>query len=507
MNETLLQILSYARGMWRYRWYAIALAWAISIVGMAMVMKMPDEYSASARIYVDTRTVLRPLLRGLAVDTGVGTKSQVQLMTRTLLSRPNIEKVLRMTDLDLSAKSPEEKEFFIDKLTRNVSVTSARRGPNLFTISYSDKDPQKSKRIVQSLLTIFVETSLGASRKDTDSAQRFLKKQIGDYEIKLNQADDRLKEFQRKHIGMMPGEGSGYFNRLQSSLAVLEEAKLALREAENRRDELKRQLEDEEPELNMFSGENVSSDSPRIQALQIKLDELLLKYTNKHPDVIEIKRTIAVLKRKEKQSGSSDKNEGDKTNPVFQQIKISLGEAEANAASLRTRVEEYKKRVDDLEKAVDTIPQIEAELKKLNRDYNVHKSNYTKLVSRLESAKMSQEAEETADTAKFKIIDPPHVPLSPSGPNRALLMFIGLVVGLGAGMVLALGMYLVKPTFDTRKLLSEVTNLPVLGSVSMLWTPGQIQERRRDIVMFSIAGLGLFIVYGLALSLQLILSR
>ncbi|MDH5437184.1 MAG: chain length-determining protein, partial [Gammaproteobacteria bacterium] len=458
MNDVLIQILSYARGMWRYRWYAVGVVWLVCLIGWIAVFRIPDQYSASTRVYVDTRTVLKPLLRGLAIDQGGGIQREVQLMTRTLLSRPNLEKVARMTDLDLNAKTPESMEGLINNLASNITITAAKRGPNLFTISYDHSNPELAKRVVQSLLTIFVETSLGANREDTDSAQKFLVKQIKEYEEKLVEAEDRLKEFKRKNVGMMPGEGKSYFQNLQSAMLVLEEAKLSLKEAENRRDELKRQLEDEEPDLLITDdGEVVASSySSKIKALEEKLDMKLLEYTGSHPDVLSLKKSIALMKKREDkklQEGGSTKDEPresafDKTNPVYQQLKISLGEAEANVASLKTRADEYERRVEHLKQAVDTIPQIEAELKQLNRSYSVHKENYNKLLSRLESAKMSQQAEETTDTTNFKVIDPPHAPSHPTGPNRILLMSIVLIGGLLAGMGLSLLMYMMKPTFD-----------------------------------------------------------
>ena len=513
MNDALKQLLSYLRGMWRYRWYAVGVAWAICIIGWIVVSRIPDYYSASTRVYVDTRTVLKPLLRGLAIEPGGGITREVQLMTKTLLSRPNLEKVARMTDLDLKAKTPESMEGLINQLSNKITVQDAKRGPNLFTISYEDSNPDLAKRVVQSLLTIFVETSLGASREDTDSAQKFLENQLKEYEQKLTEAENRLKEFKQKNVGIMPSDGKSYFDRLQSAIAILEDANLSLREAENRRDELKRQLEDEEPELLITEDGKVvaSSYSDKVRNAEEDLEKMLLTMTDQHPDVVQLRNYIARLKKAEdkklNEDGGAKNTESDnfdKSNPVYQQLKISLGEAEANVASLKTRKDEYERRVEELKKAVDIIPQIEAELKQLNRDYGVHKANYDKLLQRLESAKISQDAEESSDSANFKVIDPPHVPSKPSGPNRVLLMSVVLMLGLGAGLGLSLVMYLIKPTFDTRKSLAEFANLPVLGSVSMLWTPAQIQERRMEIMMFGMAGLGMIFLYFMILIFQMI---
>lgn len=511
MHEIIAQILTYARGAWRHRWYLVGVAWVISVAGWIVVYQMPDEYEATARVYIDTNSVLKPLLRGLTVDTGLG--SQISIMTRTLLSRPNMEKLARMTDLDLKVKDPAKMDALLTDLKKDIRMKRTKR-VNLYTISYEHSDPKLAKRIVQSLLTIFIETTLGASRKDSDSAQKFLDAQIREYEAKLVAAENRLKEFKRKNIGVMPGSGEGtYYRKMENAMGVLAEAKLSLQEAVTRRDEIKKQMEDAEPELTSFQGEPTFT-SPldsRIHNLQVKMDELLLNYTQQHPDVIGIKRTIAQLEKQKKQEMQASEKDGegplyDKTNPVYQQMKIALTEAEANVASLSARVKEYDNRVISLKKLIDTIPQVEAELKNLDRDYNVHKKNYNTLLARRESAIMSQSVEQISDNVKFKIIDPPHVPSIPSSPNRPLLMSGVLFLGLGVGTGMALLIYMIRPSFDTRKALTDALGLPVLGSVSMIWSPAQIQERRKKIIMFGSSALALMIIYSLLLTHQLLIK-
>jgi len=202
MRELYELFLTYARGIWRYRWFMMLVAWLVSIVGWGVVYQLPDTYKAQARVNVDTHSMLQPMLRGLTISTN--TAQQLRLITRTLLSRPNLEKLARMTDLDLLALTPSDMEELLDKLGREVRISSAR-GQDLYTISYSNSDPQQAKRVVQSLLTIFVESTLGGKREATDTAQAFVEQQIKEYEAKLEAADLRLAEFKRTHVGMMPG--------------------------------------------------------------------------------------------------------------------------------------------------------------------------------------------------------------------------------------------------------------------------------------------------------------
>ena len=138
MQDIIAQITSYARGAWRNRWYMIAAVWFVCIAGWLVVYKLPDEYEATARVYVDTQSVLRPLLKGIAVEGGV--QQQVALMTRTLLSRPNLEKVARMTDMDLKAKTPEQMDALLDGLRHDIQIADAGK-VDLYTITYQNSNP------------------------------------------------------------------------------------------------------------------------------------------------------------------------------------------------------------------------------------------------------------------------------------------------------------------------------------------------------------------------------
>jgi len=161
MNEIYAEILRYAKAMWRYRWISLALAWTVSIVGWGMVIILPDKYESEARIYVDTGSLLAPLLSGLTVRTDLD--QEIMIMQRTLLSRPNLEQVMRMNDLDLTATTPGEVEALLANLASTISITAQTK--NLFRISYSHTNPRQAQSVVQSLLTIFVEIISNFSEK------------------------------------------------------------------------------------------------------------------------------------------------------------------------------------------------------------------------------------------------------------------------------------------------------------------------------------------------------
>jgi len=506
--------MGYLRGVWRYRWYVHLIAWPICIGGWLFVNQMPDVYESKARIFVDTSSALRPLLRGLAVQANAD--QGLHMITRTLKSRENLEKVARMTDMDLSVNTPEEMDNLISKLKQKIKFSSGRG--KLYNISYADPDPQLAKNTVQSLLTIFVESTLGDTRKDSDSARKFIDQQIKEYEGRLIEAENRLKEFKQRNTGLMPGEGGNYFSQLKQARNQLSNIELELKQAINLRDELERQLSGEEPvfgivpsSVSRIQGAIAHPLDGRINSLDKKLDELLLKYTEKHPDVINTSETLKRLKKKrdeelkeiEEDMPQAQQSNSLNQNPVYQQLKISLGKAEGKIASLQPRVESYRNNVKKLESLVDTVPQIEADLKNLNRDYAINKKNYEALLSRRESAKIAEQAESSADDVKFRIIDPPSVPFEPIGPNRPLFESIVFGMGLVAGVAFAFFMSMIKPLFYTPTGLQVVTELPVLGYVSRILNAEEKKRRRLELASFSLVGLCLLSLFAGMLAIEI----
>src|SRR5256885_4277499 len=127
-------------GMWQRRWVGLMVAWLVGLAGAAFIFLTPDRYEATARVYVDTQSVLKPLLQGLTVQPNV--EQEVAILSRTLISRPNLQKLVRMTDLDLKVKTPEEREKLLDALSRTVYIKSV--GNNLYTIGFVDSQPSQA---------------------------------------------------------------------------------------------------------------------------------------------------------------------------------------------------------------------------------------------------------------------------------------------------------------------------------------------------------------------------
>ncbi|MDB5991191.1 MAG: chain length-determining protein [Herbaspirillum sp.] len=513
MADLILQLLSHLKGVWRYRWIAVSGAWIVLVVGGIIVYRLPDDFQASSRIYVDTQSILKPLLAGMTTVPNV--EQQVSIMSRTLLSRPNLERVMRMADLDIKANTVYDKEKLVDDLSSRIKITQTGRD-DIYTITYNNENPKLGKDVVQSLLTIFVEGSVGDKKQDSDKAVRFIGDQINSYEEKLTSAENALKEFKQKNAELLPRQGSDYGSKLQESADALSQARLELAESEQARNAIQKQLS------GSGSSSTSSSDSAddlpvapnpeidtRIEVANKHLDDLRIQYTDQHPDVIGTKRLISDLENRKIEASKTrvpGADPGANYSPMLQQLSVSLTEARAKVAGMKARVGEYAVRYARLKTQSVAAPDVEAQFTQLNRDYQINKDNYEKLVTRRDAAKLSGDLSSATDLMTFRVIDPPTVPRMPAGPNRPRLLSFIFVAALAVGIGLPLLMSQAKPVFLTQNQLQEVTGMTVLGAVAMNWTQSEIVKRKRGVLIFGASTSALVAVYGAAMALLLLLK-
>jgi polysaccharide chain length determinant protein (PEP-CTERM system associated) len=516
MNLAIEHVLDEVRGAWRFRWWALATMWLFGVAGWAVVMLLPDIYEGRATVFVDTRTALRPVLQGLAVEQDVD--AELNFVRQSLLGAPQLEKIARDVGLlDRNVVDARERVSVIDGLRDRIAITvtsaSSREGDrdagSIYGIVYQDRSRPRSLKVVEALLNTLIVDTLGGKRQGSQDAQKFLETQIKDYETRLRAAEDRLAEFKKLNVGAMPTEQGGYFTRLQSEMDAAKTAATALSVAMSRREELGRQLRGEStvtaasgvmpmsgPQGGTSGGDTLS----RIRDSQARLDELLLNYTDKHPDVIAARQTLAELKERRaaeleslrRGDANAVANSGAGANPVYQSIQVSLNQADVEIATLRRQLSDHQSRVTELRRALDTMPKVEAEYAQLNRDYDVNKTQYTALLTQLEKAKLGQEAD-TNGSVRFEIVEPPNSEYRPVAPRRSALVIAVLALAVGMGAGLAYLLQILKPVFWSVRTLTESTGATVLGAVSAAFPQILRRRKRWDLALYSLVA-GSFVI-------------
>ena len=434
-------------------------------------------------------------------------------VSKALLSRPNLEAVARETDLDLRADTPQEFELLISALQENVGVMGGR--DNIFTITFEDADRLVARNVVSALLDTFVESSLGAQGDDADMTERALALELDDHKRRLERAEADLAEFKKQNLGFMPDDGADYYTRLQQAISTVEETERQIRLTRQKRDVISRQIEGEEPVFGLMPSAPAQavancSQAANIAQLQGELSALLVDFTEKHPRVVILRETIASLEAQCQSEQASmppsmavdASGQSLNENPVYQSLRLQLSEAQVELATLQEEYREARQEVAQLRADVDKIAEVETNLKQLNRDYGVVSDRYQELLQRWEALQSKKRIDPVTDQVQFNILEPPFAATRPVGPNRPLLLVGGLLFAIAAGIGIAFGLNQLKPVFFTRHSIRQVTGLPVLGTVSLIMSPDQVQARRRVTMVWAGANVTLISVAVLLIAFQ-----
>lgn len=496
---TLKQLL---RAVARRRWLALGVAIAVAALCAVFVALVPSRYEAKAQIYIDTQSVLKPMMEKLTYQPDID--MQVRMLARTLVSRPNVEKLVRDPALRLDTSDGVASEKLVTRLMERIWVTQGS-GTNLYDITFRGQSPDTAQRVVQALVQMFAEASVGEKRRDTEDAGRFIEEQIRSYESKLVEAENRLKDFKIRYFGVTGVSNQDYYSRVSALSDSVSKLRTDLSAAENARDSYRRELASEDPQLPAELGPKLSGPAPvepesRLETQKKNLDDLLRRFTEAHPDVISARRVIAQLEaeeklRKEAEARLPGKAGKAATNPVYQKLRVSLAEAEAQVASLRSQLSMHQTQLDQIRGAGSQRPQVEAELMQLNRDYEIIRKSYDEMVARREAATLGARLNSGSHYAEFRVIEPARTSDKAVFPNRFHLALMSVAASLLAGVAAALIADSFRPAFDEAKSLEQISGRPVIGVVSMLVTPQGLRERHARHVRFGAA-------FGLLLLLQ-----
>lgn len=511
LQKTLDLIIGYIKGVWVKKRYIMICTWLICPIGFGYVASMPDVYQSSARVYVDTRSVLAPMLRGLALQSDP--QQEVSMMVRTLLTRPNVEIIARNSDLDITTTNQDQYDNLISSLARSIQLRKAGRD-NLYTISYRHRNPEMARTVVQETLDLFVEGTKGSNRKESDSANQFIDEQIDEYETRLLNAEQRLVNYKRKYNTLLPNQGSFYSN-YSSLQGQLEQTRLTIKETEQQIASLSKQVsasksQPSDSSVSTFEGPSslTTRYDNRIKNLEETLDQLMLKYTELHPTVIETNNLLDSLTEARKQEleeyfAKGDGVVPDKIGSIANELTLEISRLEGQLASLRVREDNYSTKMDALKDKIDFVPQAEAERTALDRDYNITKRKYEGLLNRRESSDLARKADVSSESVQFRVLDAPRTPKNASYPNRPLNYTYVLAMGFAAGLGLAFLISQLNPVLIKANQLTALTSYPVLGAVSHLNKAHILKVKRTRVLVFLFSSSIIVGMYGVLMAAEI----
>lgn len=514
MDGLFEQIRIAIHSVWRRRWLALGVAWGLCALGWLVVALLPNKYESQAKVSIQTQALLSdrigisPAERQAAVD-------RVRM---TLTSTGNLEKVVRRTDLNKQVASPADLAGQVGAIRNNIVVTALP--DNVLQIKATASSPalsnaenaRLSTAIVENLIDLFVEDNLAGGRGETTQALRFFDTKLSALETQMADAEQRRVAFETKYMGLLPGEGS-ISQRMTSARMELSNVDSQLASAQGSLAAARGQLASTPATIQT---PNYAANAPaafdpvagQLAALEGQLSQAYAKgWTDAHPDVIATKSQIARTRaqvRSVARSAPSGASTISSPNPMYTTMRSMVAEKEALVGAAGQRKAQLQSDLNQMAARQVSEPGLAAQQEQLNRDYDVIKRQYDKLVEDREAVRLRSDVATQTDAVQFKVIEPASRPTSPATPNRPLLLTAILIFGLGAGAAAAFAAGHFKTTFPTAKRLAEATGLPVLGAVSEVVTAPIAVARRRQLVWLAGGGGALAACYALLMVVELV---
>ncbi|MCW1381700.1 Wzz/FepE/Etk N-terminal domain-containing protein [Novosphingobium sp. KCTC 2891] len=484
-------------GIWHRRWLALGIAWVVCLLGWLVVAMVPNSYESKARIFVQIDDVLSD-----QIGIGGDRKRDIERVRQTLTSSVNLEKVVRATRLGDKVTSDKQMEGTVAGLGKTIKVVSQQ--DNLFEISatsgsrgYSDVDNAKlAQDIVQKMIDIFREENLAGGRGEMTDTLAFMDQQLQDRQKDLEAAEQKRQEFESKNAALMPGTG-GLTGKIEGARAELRGVESDLLAAQSALAAINGQLSGTPPTL-MIPGAAGGARGALAQA-QADLSAMRARgLTDSHPDVQAIKSQMAGLSRQAAGEGGPVGT----PNPAYISLQSIKADRDASLIALQSRKGSLQQEIAQLSAQQYSEPGVAAEASRINRDYDVLKEQYDKLLRDREQLRLRGQVESERNAVKFEVIDPPTTPRSPSAPDRPMLLALVLVAGLVAGCGTAFAVGQLRSSYSTTGQLERATGLPVIGSVSLTMTRGERSEYWRHLKWFAGATAALAVVLALLMALE-----
>ena len=499
MNAILDEVRIALHAVWQRRWLALGVAWGIALVGWLAISLIPNKYESTARVYVQTASVLSDKV-------GISPNDQREFtdkIRQTLTSGENLVEVVKGTDLARQATTPQDMALAVARLQKAITVK--QEGDNLFTISgrisaggFSDGQNAKLARaVIQKLIDVFVEENLTGNRDENASTLKFLDAQLAQRQQQLTDAEQKQSEFEQKFMGLLPGTGS-VADRMATARSQLDEIQSNLAAASGSLAAVSSEMSGTPATIagpSTGGGGGVGDLMGQLGGLKAR------GLTDAHPDVVALNNQIAAMRAA---GAGNAPSAGSQPNPLYITLRSMAAEKQATVSSLSMRRAQLQADVNRFASLQVSQPEVTAEQARLARDHDVLKAQYDKLLQDREDVKLRADAQSEGGALQFRVLDPPSAPRVPVAPNRPLLLTMILVLALGAGAAAAYGMAKLQNTFTTVEQLATASGLAVAGAVTAVLAPRQKAERAEKLKWFAGGGAALGGAYALLLVVELV---
>lgn len=457
--------------LYRHRVSAAVIFMAVTAGVLTVGYVTPKSYTSEAVLYADQSNILQPLLRGQAEVTQLDRINEAREMVQ---SRSFLEQIALDTGLIQGGETDVQRNGIIGKLRKDLNLRVSNR--NFLELKYTSGDPNQSFQVLSATLDRFVERTVRKKRSESQGAFEFIDSQVKSYQRQLEDAEQKLKQFKASNQDGTEGSVQG---RIENLRRDIENLKLEIQQTESEVRLTRKQLENEEPVRRIVVDAGKSSAERRLSALRQELDSLLLKYHERHPDVVSVKDQIADLEQQVSGQSESDREGGITEvmeNPVYENLKIQLADSTTRLEVQKNRLASLQRLLEQAFERSERVAENQAQLSELTRDYDVTRDVYEDMLQRREKARLSMTLDVQGEGVSYKIQEPASYPTRWDGLQ---LYEVGLA-GPFLGSATVLGLLTLLVLFDQRVRSPRALQLALPEAVQVLTTIPHYRSTWKD---------------------------
>jgi polysaccharide chain length determinant protein (PEP-CTERM system associated) len=512
------QVRTYIDILLRRKVMIVALLLLGITIGLILNLIMPKKYRATALLSYQEQKV-NP--NKMSPDVQVKIREMVSTLSQIVTSRTNLEKVINQFDLYRDARKKMPMEDVVEMMRKSIFIKPSSLG-DTFSVSYEGGVPGQVVKVTNSLAAKYIEENLRYREERATETSNYIKNELQMAKVVLDKKEGLMRDYKLKYYNEMAEQREGNFTRLnamqqqyqgkQASIQDLERTKVMIQEQiTSRRNILTAEkasaVADGAKEIVKGNAEPGETDEKRLERLKAHYATLLIKYTEKHPEVIRIRKIIGKLEQTVGSRNTGNEKaglvSGGKSNfpemdPVLSQLVIQMKKIEIDIDALNKEKVQLKSQIDKYEEWTAKAPTRETEWSALTREYGELKKNYDFLVAQDLQTESVMHLEQKQKGSQFKIEDTAILPEKPFSPDFYKIMGMAVAIGLALGCGLALGTALLDSSFKDVGDIETYLGLPVVCSIPFIYTEKENRRARMVSLVWTIAFILSVIILGIA---------
>ncbi len=506
----------------RQRWFIIIPLCLSLTAGLYLTFTLPRTYSASTTILVQSQKVPGNYVQSIV---SMDLSERISTISQQIMSQTNLEKII--DQFGLYEDKDSQNMYLEDKIKNlrkriDVKLNQSRGGADAFTIAFTGDEPDLVMRIANTLSSFFMDENLKMREAQAVGTSEFLDAELEKTRKSLEDREKALSDYRSKFMGGLPDELESNLrtlDRLQQQLtdkqSMLKEARLTISNLEvqmNQSRKMAAQNLEEQSRSSDVIDPTIpeTADEKKLKEAEKQLDDLLLKYTESHPDVLKMKAYVKKIRTSVGNQSSSPSSRNDQMvgkishryNKGTQNVDFGFMQQEMQLNQLRNEIEKIESDIVKInenmvtyQKRVEETPKREQELLSLKRDYSNIQDVYSSLLNRKLEAELSVNMEKKQKGEQFRILDHARLPEKPISPDVRKLLIFSLAAGLGCGGGIIFLLELLDGSVRRNDDIEKKIGLPILAAIPPLKKPGDRVRNRLNLIIFA-----LFVLYALGLS-------